>query len=325
MATYVLDGKSAATLARCPLAVRLAVSGVPNADGVRLVARSRGGQPAAGVVETSPSMLILPRVTEEIVVAAVPAHADLFASGTTVHVSIGPDGAADHETDIAQLTPRDVSGLGFIELASVSPGAGETIQVATRLTLPDSPLPPVAAAARVATRGVLKVDRVHESQARPVRLFVDTSASMAWLFASGMVAAAGDIVAGLGAVISGGPDVTVGMAGPAAAPPGPLAGEHVGAALAQAPAAGYGLSGGVRVAPAPGTLTVVVTDAVPAALSDDQVALVLTESVSARAGLRGAVLSPVPDPQQVLVAQPEYVNRVVAELLAPLGLAGGAR
>ncbi|QKT08154.1 hypothetical protein HUN08_13855 [Gordonia sp. X0973] len=326
MATYVLDGKSAATLARRPLAVSLAVSGAPNPHGVRLVARTRAGGPAAGVVETSPALLILPRVAEEVVIAAVPAGSELFASGTTVHVSIGPDGTADYEADIAQLTPRDVSGLGFIELASIAPGAGDTLSVTTRLTVPDGTLPPVAAAARIATRGVIRADRVPESQARPVRLLVDTSASMAAHFSSGMVAAAADIVAGMGAVVAGTPEVSVGYASPASPPPAPVPADRVGSTFAAAPAAGYALSGGLAVAPAPGTLTVLLTDSVgavePAA---DQVLLVLSESAAAAGpGLRGAVLAPVADPGTALVAQPDRIGRVVAALLAPVGL-GGAR
>ena len=104
MATYVLDGKSAATLARRPLAARLAVSGAPNANGVRLVARTPDGVPSDAVVETAPTMLIIPHVTEEIVLGAVPQGRELFAPGTTVHMSIGPDTNAEFDADVAQLT-----------------------------------------------------------------------------------------------------------------------------------------------------------------------------------------------------------------------------
>ncbi len=325
MATYVLDGKSAATLARRPLAVRLAVSGSPNTNGVRLVARTATGGATDAVVETAPTMLIVPHVLEEIVIGAVPQGGDVFAPGTTVHVSIGPDASADYEADVAQLTPRDVSGLGFIKLASIAPGAGDTVTVTTWLTRPDSKLPPVAEAARVAARGVLGVDQVHQSRVLPVRLYVDSSASMAPLFSCGMVAAAADVVAGVAEVVSGESQVSIGLIGPAAAPAVPTATGAVGATLAQAPISGYGLSGGPAVAPAPGTLTVVITDAVPAqAPTADQVMLVLSESRPA-APIRGALLAPTDNPVQALTAHPEHVAGVVAALLAPFGLSGGAR
>ena len=43
-----------------------------NANGVRLVARTADGGPSGAVVETAPTMLIIPHVTEEIVIGAVP-------------------------------------------------------------------------------------------------------------------------------------------------------------------------------------------------------------------------------------------------------------
>lgn len=326
MATYVLDGKSAATLARRPLAARLAVSGAPNANGVRLVARTPDGVPSDAVVETAPTMLIIPHVTEEIVLGAVPQGRELFAPGTTVHMSIGPDTNAEFDADVAQLTPRDVSGLGFIKLASVAPGAADTITVTTWLTRPDSKLPPVAEAARVAARGVLNADQVHESRALPVRLLVDASASMAPLFAGGLVAAAADLVAGLAEVVSGTSEVAVGLIGPAAAPPVPTATNGVGAALSAAPVGGYGLSGGPAVVAAPGTLTVLVTDAPPAdAPTADQVVLILSGARPAGAAFRGSVLALTDNPVQALIAHPDVVARVVADLLAPFALAGGAR
>ncbi|GED99469.1 VWA domain-containing protein [Gordonia crocea] len=325
MATYVLDGKSAATLARRPLAVRLAVSGTPTTGGVRLVARTPDGQPSTAVVETAPTMLILPHVTDEIVIGAVPQGGDLFAPGTTVHVSIGPDSNTEFDADVAQLTPRDVSGLGFIKLASVAPGGADTVTVTTWLTRPDSKLPPVAEAARVAARGVLNVDQVHESRALPVRLVVDASASMAPLFASGMVAAAADLVAGLAEVVSGSSQITLGAIGPSAPPPVPTATDGAGAALAAGPSIGYGLSGGPAVPAAPGTLTVVLTDSVPAdPITADQVVLVLSGARPTTA-VRGSVLAPVDNPVAALTAAPTVVTRVVSELLAPFSLAGGAR
>lgn len=324
MATYVLDGRSAATLARRPLAARIAVSGTPNINGVRLVARTADGGASGAVVETAPTMLIIPHVTEEIVIGAVPQGGELFAPGTIVHVSIGPDSATDYEADVAQLTPRDVSGLGFIKLASIAPGLADTVTVTTWLTRPDSKLPPLAEAARVAARGALNVDQVEGHRARPVRLFVDASASMAPLFAAGMVAAAGDIVAGLAEVVSGGSEVALGLLGPAAAPAAPVATDGVGAALSTAPAQGYGLSGGPVLPAAPGTLTVLVTDAVPAdGQSDDQVLLVLSGVRTGAGGRRGAVLAPTDNPEQVLTARPDVVARVVADLLAPFALSGG--
>ncbi|MFT4201672.1 hypothetical protein, partial [Gordonia sp. (in: high G+C Gram-positive bacteria)] len=180
---------------------------------------------------------------------------------------------------------------------------------------------------RTATRGVLRADRVPEDRARPVRLLVDASASMAGLYASGMVAAAADIVAGLASIVSGTPEVTVGSAGPGAAAPVPITADRVGATLAAAPVGGFALSGGLVVPPAPGTLTVLLTDGPQAApLGDDQVLLVLSDSSAAdRSGFRGAILAPLADAANALAAQPAQIARVVAALLEPFALAGGAR
>lgn len=133
-----------------------------------------------------------------------------------------------------------MSGLSFIELATLVPVDAGTVGVTTKLAVPDAPLPPVAAHARVACRGVLHRDQVDEADRVRVGCVVDTSVSMAPLFASGTVAAAGDIVAGLAAVLSGGEDVELAAPGPSGADRAAYSASELGDHLRQSPVAGPG-------------------------------------------------------------------------------------
>ena len=102
-----------------------------------------------------------------------------------------------------------MSGLSFIELATLVPAGAAAVSVTTKLAAPDAPLPPVAAQARAACRGVLHRDQVDEDDQVSVGCVVDTSVSMASLYASGMVAAAGDIVGRSGGGPLGGQPVAL--------------------------------------------------------------------------------------------------------------------
>lgn len=331
MATYVLDGKASASLPRRPLAITLSTTGTDTSDGVRLSAQNRAGEPVRAVA-TSPRLMILPRVDDEIVVVAVPdGGRTQFDQGTVLHVTFGPDATDDHAADIAQLSPRDVSGLSFIELATVAPGPGDTLQIKTRLALPDAALPPLAAMARVASRGVLRTDRISETAVVNMRCVVDTSASMLGLFESGAVAACADVVAGIGAVVSEGPTVSLVMAGGGAGATSIVEGAALGESLTTAPTGGYGLAPdlGTIAAPSGRTLTVVITDGpgmVPSG-SADTISLVLSNSPALvrRAEFVGSVC-PIPDAgvdvRQQLSLNPQLVGSIVSELLTAAGLVG---
>lgn len=339
MTTYVLDGKASATLPRRPLAVRLGVAGQANSS-ARLAVRTADGQPTR-VVQQSAGLLILPRVDVETTIVAVPdGGRTRFDAGTVLHVSFGPDSPhpGDASADVAQLTPRDVSGMGFIELATVAPGAADTIIVRTRLVVPDAALPPLAARARVACRSVLRTDQVDESQAVSVRCVVDSSASMAPRFAAGDVATGGELIAGVAAVIAQGAPVSVIAAG---GPPVDVDSAALGEYLSTAPASGFGFGGDPAPATEPGarTLTVFVTDGpgtVPAELvgaggaAGAVATLVLSASTTAarRAGFVGATLPPSAlgaDPRAALLADLDGLTAIVAALLAPTGLGSGPR
>ncbi|MFT4125850.1 MAG: hypothetical protein QM662_06430, partial [Gordonia sp. (in: high G+C Gram-positive bacteria)] len=305
------------------LAVRLATAG-PVPLTARLAARTATGA-APRMVQHSGGLLILPRVDTEVTIVAVPeAGHTAFAQGTVLHVSFGPDSTDDPSTDIAQLTPRDVSGMSFIELASVAPGAGATITVQTRLAVPDAPLPPLAAKARVACRSVLRTDQIPESEALRIRCVVDTSASMAALFDHRVVAACGEVVAGIAAVIGDGPTVEYTPAGGAPVPI-PLA--DLGETLLAAPAAGYGLGAdlpaAIGAAGAARTLTVVVTDGPGSVTGATPTATLLvspSRRAAERAGFTGAWFPPPPadvDPRAALVDDPAALSALVDGLVRP--------
>ena len=133
MVTHVLDGKSRAHLPRRPLAVSMAVVGEPGS--AALAARMNGNADPSAIVH-SPVLLILPRVQHETLIVAVPGEGrSTFPTGTTIHVSVAVDSAQDPDPDRAQLTARDVSGLSYLELATIGPD-GDRLAVTTRLEDP---------------------------------------------------------------------------------------------------------------------------------------------------------------------------------------------
>ncbi|MBM7368882.1 hypothetical protein [Gordonia hydrophobica] len=109
-------------------------------------------------------MVILPAISEPTTIGAVPeAGLDRFAPGTVLHLSLTPEGSLATGGDTAALAPRDVSGLAFVNLATVAPQPDGQLQITTLLAVRDTALPPVAHAARIAARGVLGVDHIRSS------------------------------------------------------------------------------------------------------------------------------------------------------------------
>lgn len=331
MATFLLDGKSTAALPKRPLVATLATAtGIRT--GIRLQARYADGA-SAQVVQPSATVVILPRIDREITLVAVPDGRPEFAEGTVLHLSVGPEDTAQGDGDRAQVAPREVSGLALIELATVAPGTGDSLVVSSKVAAPDPHLPPLAAQARVAARGVLGLDHEAADRTRPVRVVVDRSASMVALFDSGAVAAAADIVAGIAAVIGDGDIVRLLVATDAVANAGravELA--DVGDALSgRSDLGGYGFGARLEAPHAgAGTLTVVVTDGTGAALAAAEprpgtVVLALSDaaSVARRPGFTGALCAPpAADARGALATQPAQVRAVVAGLLQAWNLVG---
>lgn len=334
MATYVLDENSSVYLPRGPVAVNLTTS--QQNPPVQLTAKTLTGNPVR-TVSSSASLLILPSITEETVVGAVPDHGyDRFPAGTVLNVSLSPDGAPGAVTDSAALAPRDVSGLTRVDLASLTPGSGDRLVVRTLLAVEDAALPPVAAAARIAGRGVLGIDRVSPAESLDLRCLIDASASMAEPFARRAVAACGDLVAGLNAVVS--TETTIDYAvlgqGGGLQRTDPAA---LGDALAAPPAGGFGLGTPLRdfvsEAVAPRTVTIVITDGVgivppPATHPDRPVLTLAITDVRSPEVFVGptAICRPAASDQHdiraFLATRPDAVHAVVAELLTPLRTAG---
>lgn len=332
MATYLLEGAASARLPRRPLTVALSLQG-PQA-GVRLVARLDDSlAEAPGVRRHSAGMLIVPRVEEQIVIAAVPeAGRERFDPNTVLYVSIGLDAVGDVDSDVAQLSPRDVSGLASIELASIAPAGVDEVVVTTRLIQRDDELPPLATRARIACRGVLGLDRLPSAEQVAIGCVVDTSASMSSLVADGSVAAAADVIAGISAVVSGAKPVNVVLADERrTAVPAGRSGElatRIGSAIEQV---GYGvgadLDAAVDALAGVAGLTVVVTDAPGPTLRNSArgniTRLVLSQSRSAVGylGFTGALLSPPPPgahAAEYLMANPQLLDGIVAGILTPI-------
>lgn len=332
MTTYLLEGSASARLPRRPLAVTLSIRGNPGA--ARLSARLENSAQTPTVLRHSATMLIVPRVDEEIVIFAVPDNGnERFDANTSLLVSIGLDSAGtDPDSDMAQLAPRDVSGLTAIDLASIAPAGSDQVVVTTRLIQSDAPLPTLAARARIACRGVLGVDRLPPGRQIAVACVVDPAAAMAARVADGSVAAALDIVTGIAAVLSGPAPVAVTLGDDRhtavnGTRPAELGAQTV-AALIQA---GYGVGTDLQAAvdavdPSVG-LIILVTGAVgPPVYRVNGAALtrlVLSESHSAaqHPGFVGAICPPDPGGGDIaarLTSTPQALETLVSGLVGPI-------
>lgn len=326
MATYVLDGRSSAQLQRGPLAVRLATSG-PGAW-AKLVARADSGNPVR-TIASSPDFLILPSIDEPVSIGAVPDRGlERFAAGTILHVSLQPESSGNSAGDIATLAPRDVSGLAFVDLADIAPDSPNTLTITTRLTVEDSPLPPIAAAARIASRGVLGTDHVSASKALKVRCVVDASTSMADPFARYAVAACGDIATGIAAVLGDESSIDFAVPAPTFTQFHKAVDGALGDTLVNPPSTGFGIAPDLRsalTAPVSArTLTIVVTDgigALPSITADPAnpiVTLTVSDSAGGSIGAATVPVSVATDIRTHLAGNSDAVASVVTALLRPL-------
>lgn len=330
MAIYVLEGTGSARLPRRPLTVTLTIDG-NQASRAKLIAKLSDGSDAP-IRRHSAGMLIIPRIDQDIVITAIPDQGrDRFDPNTVLHIVIGLD-SADPNSDSAQLSPREVSGLASIELAVLTPASAEQITVTTRLQAVDAPLPPVAARARVDCRGAIGVDQLPAGQQVPLSCVVDASVSMAARAHDGSLAAALDILAGIAAVISGPTPVRVVLATHRQTSlPAVSGAELSGHVIAQIGQTGYGVGAGLDAAVQQVSnqngLTVVITDAPGPALRAANARavsrLILTNSASAQhyPGFVGAVCPPPPAGMAAsafLGANPHMISTAVGDLVASI-------
>lgn len=331
MVTYVLDGKSKAHLPKRPLMVTMSVVGTPGSAALDV---RRGGVSDPSVIAHSTGMLILPRVEHEMLLVAIPTQGNsTFPSGTTLHVSVAVDSSQDSDPDRAQLTPRDVSGLSYLELATIGPD-GDRIAVVTRLEEPEVELGPLASLARAAARSVLRVDQLSDSQQTMLDVRVDSSASMLPAIADGSVRAILDILAGISTVISYDRQPVVSIVGNrSSAASFETAGDLADSVQQQLSRAlpGVGFGTGEQFGQAqPDSMIVLVTDsATDSIVSEHESAnphFATMVASPSRAALRaptfaGAVVAPAPngsDASKYLLANPHEVDTIVRSFLREL-------
>jgi hypothetical protein len=269
---YILEGDGRAVIGRRPVKVDVTAkdgAGMALPEGAVLLAARRGDGPAAGVLSPRPSQMIVPRVDDgaNIAVRVLTGQGrSLFAEGTTVNLTIRTDRTHDVEGDVVVVRDVPVSGLAYCDLVDIAAQDATRLQV-TALAIPrNTPLGPLAAAARDATRHILGSD--DSMSARSLLVAVDMSVSMMGAFDDGTVAAATDIVAGLSDVIGIGQELRVCLLAeePVLLPPAEPA-DLAAATMTEVRRTGLGCGfrsmAGLPVL-ADGGVTFVVTDAVPA-------------------------------------------------------------
>jgi hypothetical protein len=142
-------------------------------------------------------LAVLPRVSERVSITVVPAGGAPFTRGTQVSLAIGHDAVGDLDPVQVLFDPVDVSGDSNVELARLT--ARDGIVEISAAAGADSPLSPLASAARISARKAL--DHQTRTVHGPVLVALDASASMLPMFAGGGVAAAVDIVVGVAAAV----------------------------------------------------------------------------------------------------------------------------
>lgn len=261
------------------------------------------------VVGLNAHLLVLPAISEPLIIGVRPVGMPSFQHGTVVHLVLGPD--STDLVDPVQVTfdAVDVSGSGATELVSLRPhGSRFEVEVCT---VADTPLGPLASLARTAARrrGGAKQRQRHGS----LTVAVDTSASMVTSFADGSVATAVDTIVGV-ADVAGIAEVSVVLVGatgtPVVAPHAELA-----AAVGRSPVR---WSAGARWSVLPADhRTIVVTDSANA--PNRFPALRITTDSTSTAG--GPVLRPPPrgvSADRHLAGDPAALDQLAAALLRVL-------
>lgn len=278
MPTYILDEAREVRLPRGAVTVQLQATGVP-AGQVHLQA-IRDGQEVPAALRPAPGLLVLPDVPDGTVLRVVPvAPQRTFAPSAAVSLSLSTARSSDPDPSRAVVTLVDIAGLSERDLVALGRDA-EGLTVTRLGGVSDhgdgAALSDLAQRARVAARELLGVDRVPAASAVALTIAVDQSASMRPAVQDGSVRAVADVVVGLSRVVSPGRPVRARLltsppAGPDDVEPARLA-ETLAARAAETPVRlGFRSADPALGTPAaePGTVTYVVTDAVPADLDDE--------------------------------------------------------
>jgi hypothetical protein len=173
-------------------ALTVSISG--SVRGASLVVHASGDQET---MQPNSHLAVLPLVTGRVSVTIASAGSEPFAQGTQVSLAIGHDAAGDLDPVQVLFDPVDVSGDSNVELARLT--AHDGIVEISAAAGADSPLSPLASAARISARKALN----HQTRTvhGPVLVALDASASMLPVFAGGGAAAAVDIVVGVAAAV----------------------------------------------------------------------------------------------------------------------------
>lgn len=282
MTVYMLQQGNAVTLPAQLVVVRLQTTGgqpPPQLDA--LVKDLDGTERSLGDVTRYAGSLVLTVSELTTIRLRPPPEDEVFAPNSTFSVVIG---AESQEADRVVLSAVDASGLRRRDLVTLSP-VGDEIVVTALAETRESALVPLAARARVAAREVLSTSAVPADRSVAIQVVVDGSASMRPHLNSGAVERVLELLMGVGHVISSSRRVAASVCGQSLTR---LAEQRMDAfAAAILPdATALPASIGFRSALIPdggaGTLTYVVTDAIPADLMAgraDLVHLVLLAAV----------------------------------------------
>ncbi|NQX12314.1 hypothetical protein HQQ80_11810 [Microbacteriaceae bacterium VKM Ac-2855] len=272
MPSYMLTADAVVRLSDRPLTVRLQLQGGAHARLDAVV----GSELLASAVRPRADLLIVPSVTERIVIRLTPVGTDRFPGGAVANVSVGIDDARSADPERAVVPPLDLAGLDQREILVLEPGQGGVLVHAVRRVDVGFPLDPVGEAARIAAVEILGTQSVAAMSALNVVTAVDASASFRRFLEDGKVGqpstaeTVASVLDGVSAVITAGERRGAAVVGAAARrfelPPGDAMPVALVAAMNSAPRSSGLRSGSAALTGfAPGnTMTFVVTDAVPA-------------------------------------------------------------
>jgi hypothetical protein len=309
MPIYVVGARNQRV--RIPAAA-LAVSVTGAVGGAELEIRCPAEQP---VLRSTAHHAVLPALRTPITVAVRPVGAPRFGPGTVIHLAIAHDNPDDVDPVQVLFDPVDVSGEGGLVFATLAPQA-QQIEVAVA-AVADTPLSPLAAAARSSARNVVGRGPAHTDT--PVVLAVDASASMRSRFADGSVAAAADIVVGVADAL-GLSNVSAVLVGSELSAVRAGAGGDLAEAIR---AAAPRWSAGARWSRLPGgpTRTVVCADFPTSTVAQRFPVIALSDDPRLeRIGVRLPAPRPGQDATAELLAHPAVLDRITAPLARALAV-----
>lgn len=198
MPTYMLEGEAAVALPARPLTVTLQTRGPVQGT---LLARGDAGSETE-LVRPRPELLVLPRVSERIVLRIEPLGAATFPQGTLGNVSVAANDPDANDPERAVLPPIDLAGLTGRDVLSVEP-CPEGVRIRSEVEqLVRLQLDPLAEAARVAATERLGVQRLDRRLAVETIVEVDPSASFRPHVEEGRLARVLSLLEGVAAVVS---------------------------------------------------------------------------------------------------------------------------